>query len=322
MAIITSAGLTDLYNQRTFNKNGSTVTLKKISETEWFLFGDLAEGDSEGFGNPPLFCESQPSWDQAGVAFGVRMGEPFWADGDYPLYINAFFAYDSTSTRQQTGGFTTIPPEGVDWMLMGWNGDGGLVVGIKPLDGFPIVSTGMEVQIELSTDEGVISMEAWRETEDHHYYGADYERHVEYAPNKTVCVQMLASSNPWFMVYSDQSGQGVLFDGDAGIEGIELSTQVDTTRSVFFRPQDGVVFPPRSGDWLRFDLRDDNWDHPGNPMVLRYGDGTEDTYSMDSSFNFSGITSKGGLVEIEIMLLQSSIPITGELYRLNWSAPF
>lgn len=49
MAIITSAGLTDLYNQRTFNKNGSTVTLKKISETEWILFGDLAEGDSEGF---------------------------------------------------------------------------------------------------------------------------------------------------------------------------------------------------------------------------------------------------------------------------------
>lgn len=40
MAIITAAGLTDLYNQRTFNKNGSTVTLKKISETEWLLFGD------------------------------------------------------------------------------------------------------------------------------------------------------------------------------------------------------------------------------------------------------------------------------------------
>lgn len=49
MAIITAAGLTDLSNQRAFNKNGSTVTLKKISDTEWILFGDLAEGDSEGF---------------------------------------------------------------------------------------------------------------------------------------------------------------------------------------------------------------------------------------------------------------------------------
>lgn len=49
MAIITAAGLTDLYSQRVFNKNGSTVTLKKISETDWLLFGDLAEGDSEGF---------------------------------------------------------------------------------------------------------------------------------------------------------------------------------------------------------------------------------------------------------------------------------
>lgn len=50
MAIITAAGLSDLHNQRTFNKNGSVVTLKKISETDWLLFGDVAEGDSEGFG--------------------------------------------------------------------------------------------------------------------------------------------------------------------------------------------------------------------------------------------------------------------------------
>lgn len=55
MAIITAAGLSDLYNQRAFNKNGSTVTLKKISETEWLLFGDLAEGDSEGFVSEPSF---------------------------------------------------------------------------------------------------------------------------------------------------------------------------------------------------------------------------------------------------------------------------
>lgn len=49
MTIITAAGLSDLHNQRAFNKNGSIVTLKKISETDWILFGDLAEGNSEGF---------------------------------------------------------------------------------------------------------------------------------------------------------------------------------------------------------------------------------------------------------------------------------
>lgn len=32
-----------------FRANGSVVTLKKISDTDWFLFGDVAEGDSEGF---------------------------------------------------------------------------------------------------------------------------------------------------------------------------------------------------------------------------------------------------------------------------------
>lgn len=49
MAIITAEGLSD--NGNYFNKNGSVLTLKKISETEWLLFGDVAEGESEGF--PP-----------------------------------------------------------------------------------------------------------------------------------------------------------------------------------------------------------------------------------------------------------------------------
>lgn len=48
--IITAGGLASLNDPSTpFNKNGSVVTLKKISETDWLLFGDLAEGDSEGF---------------------------------------------------------------------------------------------------------------------------------------------------------------------------------------------------------------------------------------------------------------------------------
>lgn len=52
MAIITAEGLSSsaIYHPA-FNKNGSIVTLKKISETDWLLFGDLAEGDSEGFPN-------------------------------------------------------------------------------------------------------------------------------------------------------------------------------------------------------------------------------------------------------------------------------
>lgn len=56
MAIITSAELKNMKGfSSPFNKNGSVVTLKKISETDWLLFGDLAEGDSEGFDGDPYF---------------------------------------------------------------------------------------------------------------------------------------------------------------------------------------------------------------------------------------------------------------------------
>lgn len=51
MAIITAAGLSTPDIVPAFNRNGSVVTLKKISETDWLLFGDVAEGDSEGFPN-------------------------------------------------------------------------------------------------------------------------------------------------------------------------------------------------------------------------------------------------------------------------------
>lgn len=47
--IITAEGLVSLSDSPPFNKNGSVVTLKKISETDWLLFGDIAEGNSGGF---------------------------------------------------------------------------------------------------------------------------------------------------------------------------------------------------------------------------------------------------------------------------------
>jgi len=48
--IITAAGLTVTdAGLPVFRDNGSIVTLKKISEEDWLMFGDLAEGDSEGF---------------------------------------------------------------------------------------------------------------------------------------------------------------------------------------------------------------------------------------------------------------------------------
>lgn len=49
MAIITAAGLSTADIVQVFNRNGSLVKLKKISETDWLLFGDVAEGSSEGF---------------------------------------------------------------------------------------------------------------------------------------------------------------------------------------------------------------------------------------------------------------------------------
>lgn len=57
MTIITAEGLVNPQYSSPFNKNGSVVTLKKISETDWLLFGDIVEGDSEGF--PP---GDVPSW--------------------------------------------------------------------------------------------------------------------------------------------------------------------------------------------------------------------------------------------------------------------
>lgn len=82
MAIITSGDLSDLYNQRTFRANGSTVTLKKISETDWLLFGDIAEGDSEGFG------DLTPQGLAPGDEFegGYFVGVSF--DGNYNLFVS------------------------------------------------------------------------------------------------------------------------------------------------------------------------------------------------------------------------------------------
>lgn len=75
MTIFTAAGTALIGENIPFNKNGSIVTLKKISETDWLLFGDLAEGDSEGFGRP--FCATSFSWyGEMGVTFPVILGQP------------------------------------------------------------------------------------------------------------------------------------------------------------------------------------------------------------------------------------------------------
>lgn len=75
MTIITAGDTSDLYNQRTFRANGSTVTLKKISETDWLLFGDLAEGESGGFVSGQVFCPLSTDWESLdGVSFPIILG--------------------------------------------------------------------------------------------------------------------------------------------------------------------------------------------------------------------------------------------------------
>lgn len=75
MAIYTAAGLAneEQVNGNAFNKNGSIVTLKKISETDWLLFGDVAEGDSEGFISTPeplyAFSVEAGSFEEDGITF-------------------------------------------------------------------------------------------------------------------------------------------------------------------------------------------------------------------------------------------------------------
>lgn len=83
--IITAAGLTDTINQRAFNKNGSTVTLKKISETEWLLFGDLAEGDSEGFVTNSQFEFELPPFRPSEEFTQVYTESLVWHDSDFTM---------------------------------------------------------------------------------------------------------------------------------------------------------------------------------------------------------------------------------------------
>lgn len=194
MAIITAGELTDLYNQRAFRANGSTVTLKKISETDWILVGGLAEGDSEGF--PAIFsCESRTIWgDEAGygVAFGVSMGETFHASTDYGYGLDVFFAYDSSGTRQTTGSFTTVIPDGVDWMLLGWNADGSTVLVVKPLDGVPSLSGEWVLLALLSSSDGEESLYGVRGSLNEPLQASIYGGTIQHEVGKVVCVQARA----------------------------------------------------------------------------------------------------------------------------------
>lgn len=112
MAIITAAGLTDLYNQRTFNKNGSTVTLKKISETEWLLFGDLAEGDSAGF-PAPFSCDVVLSWENQAISSPILTS---WQEGV------GVFNYNSSEYPDPVGQWVGIPPTPIQSLTITENG--------------------------------------------------------------------------------------------------------------------------------------------------------------------------------------------------------
>ena len=105
MAIITAEGLAIPGEGPVFNKNGSVVTLKKISETDWLLFGDLAEGNSTGFGGDGS-CEDDGILYRKdnGVTIAVNEGvEPFngWTgfEGECYYVVEDRYALESVVSR-------------------------------------------------------------------------------------------------------------------------------------------------------------------------------------------------------------------------------
>ena len=113
MTIVTSGELTDLYNQRTFRANGSTVTLKKVSETEWILFGDLAEGDSEGF-TYPLSCDVILSWENQRISSSILTS---WQEGV------GVFNYNSEDYPDPVGEWVGTPPTPIQSITITGDGD-------------------------------------------------------------------------------------------------------------------------------------------------------------------------------------------------------
>lgn len=196
MAIITAAGLINKNELiRTFNKNGSVVTLKKISETDWLLFGDLAEGSSRGF-EASLVCESRTTWDGPGASFGIKAWETFWAADSYGFGVHAFFAYDSQGIKEQTGEFTTPIPDGIEWIVVGFNPDGGLIIVLKELEGTPVLSGAGQLSIGVTDGFNEVTLIAYRNSSLSIFHAGPYDATIFPATGDTLCIQASPSGTP------------------------------------------------------------------------------------------------------------------------------
>lgn len=115
MAIITAAGLSTADTGQVFNKNGSIVTLKKISETDWLLFGDVSEGDSEGFPekDAPLSCDVVLSWENQEISSPILTS---WQEGV------GVFNYNSSEYPDPVGEWAGTPPTPIQSITITENG--------------------------------------------------------------------------------------------------------------------------------------------------------------------------------------------------------
>lgn len=321
MAIIVSGDLSDLYNQRTFRANGSTVTLKKISETDWLLFGDLAEGDSQGFPEAPLICESKTSWDGEGASFGIKAGESIWAGDSYGYGVDAFFAYDSQGVKEQTGEFATPIPEGIDWLLMGFNPDGGLVVVLKELDGTPVLSESSQLMIAVTDGFNTDVLTANWEENASIFYAESYEASIFPQIGDTMCVLATPQEADFEWQYEfegyGETIQPVGFNDE--VEDLDISVPLDTSGSIVFRPYGGgVAIPEPNTPWLRVRMAGV---FTGLEYVITYGNESQESgVIVGGGFNFQ-TGDKGGFISLEIQRPSTSVPQIGWI-SFNWTAPF
>lgn len=131
MAIITSAGsVNPITDFPLFNKNGSVVTLKKISETDWLLFGDVGEGDSQGFPmeDAPLICDVVLSWQNQKVSSPILTS---WQEGV------GVFNYNSTEYPDPVGEWVGGVPTPIQSLRITEDGDVFIT-----LDESPVYSVG------------------------------------------------------------------------------------------------------------------------------------------------------------------------------------
>jgi hypothetical protein len=114
MAIITSAGLSTPDTVPLFNKNGSVVTSKKISETDWLLSGDLAEGDSGGFPEAPQ--EGDFEWQYEFEGYGETIQPVGFNDEVEDLDISVPLDTSGSIVFRPYGGGVAIPEPNTPWL--------------------------------------------------------------------------------------------------------------------------------------------------------------------------------------------------------------